>query len=420
MRARRAFKWERAAAWAVALAAVLVPGARAEADLFEVLVTGTGGSPPPDLLVGGSSLPDLINGLINQQGVFAPFAGEEFTASITYAGVADAITVTFDPTAGEATLTFSILGPGAPTFTFGGGDLFGQIESFLQNNLAGQLGAFLEAINALSLVAVTDGTPLSTTARAADFVFDRFALHNDLTAAEKRAAGEEPRPSGWQMRVDGYYEQIETDVGDGTSYAIAPSFELVFTDHVALALMFPVSYHEIEGSEVVNIHANAALPITVLHPEPGLPVGLRVTPFVTFAAAGSVDMVAGSLLTGGGVNGVAQFELGDLTVSLAGQFTFYESLTLRYQDYEFDPGISQQILKGGIKLTHTLGDDWYVYGSVTETMFVDQAAIGDYLSPGAGIGYRDRTGANFSLGYRGDIASGYDSHQLRMTLQFAF
>lgn len=396
----------------------MVPAGQARADLFEVFVTGPG--PPADLLVGGSSLPDLINALINQQGAFASYAGEAFTATITYAGVADAITITFDPLAGEATLTFSILGPGATTFTFGGPDLFAQIESFLQNNLAGQLGAFLEAINALSLVAVTDGTPLSTTARAAEFVFDRFALHNDLTAAEKRAAGAQPHSSGWQLRVDGYYEQIETDVGDGTSYAIVPSFELPFTDNVALAFMFPISYHEIEGAEVINIHANVALPITVLHPEPGMPVGLRVTPFATFAAVGSVDMVAGSLLMGGGVNGVAQFELGDLTISLAGQFSFYESLALRYQGYEFDPGISQQILKGGIKLTYTLGDDWYIYGSVTETIFLDDAAIEDYLSPGAGISYRDRTGANLSVGYRGDTASGYDSHQLRMTLQFAF
>lgn len=394
----------------------MVPTGQARADLFEVFVDGPG---PLDLLVGGSSLPDLINDLVNQQGAFAAFAGQAFTATITYAGVADAITITFDGV-DTATLTFTILGPGATTFTFGGPDLFAQIESFLQNNLAGQLGAFLEAINALSLVAVTDGTPLSTTARAAEFVFDRFALHNDLTAAEKRAAGAQPHSSGWQLRVDGYYEQIETDVGDGTSYAIVPSFELPFTDNVALAFMFPISYHEIEGAEVINIHANVALPITVLHPEPGMPVGLRVTPFATFAAAGSVDMVAGSLLMGGGVNGVAQFELGDLTISLAGQFSFYESLALRYQGYEFDPGISQQILKGGIKLTYTLGDDWYIYGSVTETIFLDDAAIEDYLSPGAGISYRDRTGANLSVGYRGDTASGYDSHQLRMTLQFAF
>ena len=32
----------------------------------------------------------------------------------------------------------------------------------------------------------------------------------------------------------------------------------------------------------------------------------------------------------------------------------------------------------------------------------------------------DATGGTFSLGYRGDTASGYDSHQVRLTFQFAF
>ena len=71
VRARRAFKRERAAAWAVALAAVMVPAGQARADLFEVLVTGTDGTPPPALFVGGASLPDPINDLVSQQGAFA-------------------------------------------------------------------------------------------------------------------------------------------------------------------------------------------------------------------------------------------------------------------------------------------------------------------------------------------------------------
>ena len=142
----------------VVVLALLVPVAPVRGDeLFEVFVTATDLSGTPDLLVGGSSFPDLLNDLINAQGAFASFAGVAFSADVTFAGIANAINVTVDPMTGDATLTFTILGPGAPTFTFSGADLFGQIEQFLQDNLSGQLTAFLDAINTLSLVAVTDG-----------------------------------------------------------------------------------------------------------------------------------------------------------------------------------------------------------------------------------------------------------------------
>ncbi len=396
--------------------ALLVPVAPARGDeLFEVFVTGPG--LPMDLLVGGSSLPDLIDALINQQGAFASLAGEVFTASITFAGVADAITITFDGVS-EATLTFTILGPGAPTFTFSGADLFAQIEQFLQDNLSGQLTAFLNAINTLSLVAVTDGSPLSTTALSAEYIFNRFGLHADLTAAEKLAAGGGREP-GVRTRLDAYYEDIDTNVGSGNSYAIAPSVEFVFSETLSLAFLFPIAYHEIEGAQIVNFHANIALPITFAAPGGG-GLGFRVTPFGTFAASGSIDLVAGGMIGGGGVVSTATVETGALTVSFSNQLSFHEGITLRYEDYKFDPGVSQQILKNGVKISHTFGDHWYAYTTVTGTMFLQPAAVDEYVSTGGGFGYRGPGGVNFSFGYSGIVDDAYSSHQLRLSLQMPF
>lgn len=404
---------------AVVALALLMPVAPARGDeLFEVFVTATDMSGTPDLLVGGSSFPDLLNDLINSQGAFASFAGVAFSADVTFAGVANAINVTFDPVTGNATLTFTILGPGAQTFTFGGADLFGQIEQFLQDNLSGQLTAFLNAINTLSLVAVTDGTPLSTTALSADFIFNRFGLHADLTAAEKLAAagGREP---GVRTRIDAYYEDIDTDVGSGNSYAIAPSVEFVFSETLSLAFLFPIAYHEIEGAQIVNFHANVALPITLAAPGDG-GMGFRITPFATFAASGSVDLVAGGMIGGGGVVSTATIESGGLTVSFSNQLSFHEGITLRYEDYKFDPGVSQQILKNGVKISHTFGDHWYAYTTVTETMFLQPAAVDEFLSTGAGFGYRGPGGVNFNFGYSGIVHNAYNSHQIRLSLQMPF
>ena len=129
----------------IAVAVILVPATPVRAiDLFQILVTNTDGSGVPDLLVGGSSLPDLLNNLVNMTGAFAGFDGVEWNADITFMGVQDAINVTFDPVAGEATLTFSLLGGAAETFVFNGGNLAEQIENFLQGQLSQQVQAHLD------------------------------------------------------------------------------------------------------------------------------------------------------------------------------------------------------------------------------------------------------------------------------------
>jgi hypothetical protein len=405
----------------VVVAALLLPAAPARAfDLFEIFVTNTDGSGIPDLVVGGSDLPQLLEDLVNAQGAFAAYAGAAFSADITFLGIPNAINITVDPATQTGTLTFTALGAGAQTFVFTGVDLWRQIENFIQNDLAAQLSAFLAIINELSLIAITDGTPLSTTALAADYVFDRFALHADLTAAERRAADQDPIDTGMRARVDGFAGNIDTTLADGYSLAVVPSLQYVFNKDLSIGFMFPINYMQIEGAEVLNVHVNVAMPWTLVHPNEYSPVSVRVVPFGTLAFSGSLDLVAGGMFAGGGVLGTTSVMLGDLMVSFSGQLAAYESITLRYEDYEFDPGVSQQVAKVGVKATQAIGDNFYIYGSYVFTSFLQAAAVDEWHTPGFGFGYRIDNGLNLAVGYTGDIADGYQSHNLRATLQLPF
>ncbi len=397
----------------------MLPVSAARGDLFEIFVTGGA----PDLLVGGSSLPDLLIELVNSQGAFAGFAGADFMASVTFLGIPDAITVNFDSATGDATLEFTLLGPLAQTFTFTGADLAGQIEQFLQDQLNQQIQAFLAAINTLSAVAVTDGSPMSTTALSASYVYDRFGLHADLTAAQKNAeqADQDKEPEyGFRGRVDVYYDTINTDVSSGNSIAIVPSLEYFLSDRVSVGLLFPIAYQEIGGAQILNVHANLAMPIYLIPPSDDGSMSLRITPFGTLAGSGSVDLIAGGLIGGGGILSTVTFDLGDLTISATSQLSFHEGITLRYEGFEFDPGVSQRIFKGGIKLTQTIGDNMFIYGAITYSSFLEPAAIDNYLSPAGGIGFRLENGLNFSIGYSGDIADDYESHQVNAKFQLPF
>jgi hypothetical protein len=405
----------------VVLIATLLPAAPARAvDLFEIFVTNTDGSGIPDLVVGGWELPELLEDLIQAQGAFASFDGAAFSADITFAGIPNAINVTVDPATQTATLTFTLLGPGAQTFTFTGAQLWQQIEDFLQDNLSDQMAEFINALNSISLVAVTDGTPLSTTALSADYIFDRFALHDDLTRSERRAAAAEELDIGLRGRFDAYYNIIETDVADGYSLALAPSMEYIFNRDLSLGFLFPITFTDIEGAEILNAHIDVALPWRLLHPNEHSPLGLRVTPFGSLALSGSVDMVSGAIIAAGGVQGTMTLELNDTTLSASLQYSAHESLALRYESWEFDPDVSQQIFKAGGKVTQRIGDNFFIYGSFVYTQYLQDAAIEDWITPGAGLGYRLQNGLNIAVGYTTDIADGYDSYNLRATFQLPF
>ena len=264
---------------------------------------------------------------------------------------------------------------------------------------------------------------MSTTALSASYVYDRFGLHADLTAAQKSAehADQDNEPEyGVRGRVDVYYDTINTDIGSGNSIAIVPSLEYVLSDRVSVGLLFPIAYQEIGDAQILNVHANLAVPIYLIPPSDDGSMSLRITPFGTLAGSGSVDLIAGGLIGGGGILSTVTFDLGELTISATSQLSFHEGITLRYEGFEFNPGVSQRIFKGGIKLTQTIGDNMFIYGAITYSSFLEPAAIDDYLSPAGGIGFRLENGLNFTIGYSGDIADDYESHQVSAKFQLPF
>ncbi|MEO1008648.1 MAG: hypothetical protein AAFX79_08780 [Planctomycetota bacterium] len=213
------------------LAILGVCGAASAQSLFEVSVDAVDPS-VADMVVGGSSVPDLVQGLLDTEGAFASFEGEAFSASLRYAGVDDAITFTLSSDGNTATLDF--VGRDEPPLVFtatADQDVEDQIIDFLEQNGGDVVSDFLNEINELSLVAVTDGNPQSTTAQMGSYKFRRFGQHQDLTRLERRIMrGEvvEPvmpgafRASGWSRQAG----QAEQQGGGMRSTGSASGFGL--------------------------------------------------------------------------------------------------------------------------------------------------------------------------------------------------
>src|ERR1043166_947824 len=86
--------------------------ARAD-DLFSI--TATGGSPA--VTATNSKVLDLISDAINTRGSFSGFQGLDTSFALSYAGVANAVTITKNAANTQATVT---LGPTGVTRTFTG------------------------------------------------------------------------------------------------------------------------------------------------------------------------------------------------------------------------------------------------------------------------------------------------------------
>ena len=85
-------------AFAAVAMILVVPGIAGATDLFGVEATYTGGT----ITQSASSLPNLVEALVNNQGAFAPLVGNNFTGSLTYYGLPGAVAVNVQ---GETQLT---------------------------------------------------------------------------------------------------------------------------------------------------------------------------------------------------------------------------------------------------------------------------------------------------------------------------
>lgn len=450
--------------WSHLLAILLVGGTVSSAsadDLFTFSLIDSA-DPANSLIVSGNSLPNLAEDFADLEGSFASFNGVAFSASASYAGVNDAVAFTYDPTGGAnggELLTITNLegfGPIAP-FDEANGDLGNQLKDFFLKDNPDAVSSFLQAVAAQSLIAVTDGNPMSTTARSAKYKYDWFGLNADMSPTdmelfndfavrdarrqatrhqqdldengEQQPAGEPalpavPKPStGWKPRVHFEASTIEAGPFKGHAFDLWIGNEVVFNEHVSLHLGSPLAYTVVEGADVFKGGLHLDVPVRLVIPEPGANVGWtwQVTPGVATEASGSYQYASGGLmLSAGVVNRVTADLPRGWSITAAQSLTFHRGQDLEISGYSFDPGVKQQILKIGGKVSKRIGDKGFIFAGATWTDFLDDAGVDTYWSPTAGIGFQFRSGGVLSIGYDGDIADDFTRHGARIDLSFSF
>jgi hypothetical protein len=391
---------------------VFVASGTAQAvDLFGVEVTYGGGT---TITESASSLPDLIDALVNNQDAFAPLAGNDFTGSLTYYGIPDAITI---EVVGDTQLTVTSALTGLDR-TFTGtdrDDLEQQLTDWLLEEGGAEVAKLIQAAAENSVAAITDGNPSSATARMADRAFNTFGLYPVHRGGSV--------PSGHSgIWFHARKSDADTPIGtvDGTDYEVHLPWWINLSDRMSLIGNLSGQYMDSEGSAIYGGGGDLGLGIRPVVRDASSKFGWQITPFVGLHAVGTYDGAIAGLLDQFGVSNRLEFTLGHgVILAVASQYSSFDSLEIKIEDVEIDPELSQQVVKNGVLVDFPLGSGGKLFGNgfAVDTRFLDDAAIDNYQTLGGGLTLRGKS-TSLNAYISRDFASDYSSWNAGVGLYF--
>jgi hypothetical protein len=354
-----------------------------------------------------SSLPDLVEALVNNQGAFTPLVGNDFTGNLTYYGLPGAVAVNVQ---GETQLTISSPLTGLNR-TFTGtdrSDLENQVTDWLLKDGSNEVAKLIQAAAERSAAAITDGNPSSATARIADRAFGAFGLF----PAARAMRGSGP---GHYAAIWFHTRQSKADTPVGTAesadYELNFPWWLNFGRHFSLIGNTSGQYMDTEGTALYGGGSDLGLGIRPFVRDEESNFGWQITPFIGLHGLGTYDGATGGLLNQFGVTSRLEFQLPrGILLIVANQFSHFDSLKFKIEDVEIDPGVEQNVLKNGLMLDVPVwtAKSLYANGFLVDTRFLQDAAVDNYQTLGAGLSLRgDRMSLNgyVSRDFAGDYSS---------------
>jgi hypothetical protein len=416
-----------------ALVAVAAAAPMFAADVVQVFsessLTPTGAA-IRSVTVGGSSIPDLVEDLVKRQGQFAQFGSDPFVfAGLSALGVDHVLLLDVQDNGGPVTVRLRSPLTGLDHTITGANraEAESNTKDYLKKEGADELAKILKALGKTSPISVTTGNPNSSAALTAQGVFDQYGFIEGRTNAELEETEDGAEPV-YEVALRGDIGLIEAKGFKAQSYSLPIAFSIIERERWALRMQLPINYTEIEGAEIFRFGANLALPIMVVGTtkEHKTPWYWQLTPSGGSQATASFDLVAGGLLNNVGLTSALEYNLGtnfhNIRLSMGNQITMIESMELTIGDYSFDPNVSSQIFKNGVKASMPLGRSWLVDLYFIDTRFFGDSTYSDgYETIGASIGYRKgRKGGFYKVGSYANIAKDYTSANFHFGAGWAF
>ncbi len=446
--------------------------ASAPASAEDIFVVSAGNPFRPGTYFDVNQVPSfatVLHDLGDPASIYAGNAGAApFTViDIDFAGVGRAIVLrneAFGGRLGGRLLTITRIAGSSETIQFDAadGDIGQQLENFFYDNDDAVIAAFQQEIAKRSAIAMTDGNPLASTARAADLRWRYFGLRSEHAPPARAPhtlatqanldlhplidpAGDAPRAGSQSdapesdpaspsrrlsARFDLAYESARVDgslnrLRGAIPYSyrahartISSTLEYTIADAASLALSGYLNRTTVEGSAAYHAGLSIDAPLRLARSDADEDDAcwITLTPGLGISVSGSDDLAAGGWLWTTGFTLAGGRDLGPVSITGAAQFTVHRSQKGDVGPYRFDQRISQEIIKVGAAAAVPLSDRLSIEAGLTWTDFLRDTAVDSYLSPHAGLDIDLGQGRGLRLTATADLADNFD----RYSGEFAF
>jgi autotransporter-associated beta strand protein len=242
---------------------------------------------------------------------------------------------------------------------------------------------------------LSDGTPDSTTALLADYTFYGFGSLSERMAVGLDPTGDTSKENAVSLTFDAGEFDVQGQHGQTYTIPIAGGFKI--NNRVRLDYQIPLQYITIEDTGLFQAGLTLDLPVKVIVPSPDQPFSWIVTPTAAVATSGGREIIGGGALTN-----VFAYQWHGITATYGNYLSFFEGDVLTNNDPKFQSGVSQQIMKNGLRLDVPFARSWIIEAYGIYTQFFQSALISNYFTIGAELGHHftwDVQGQHLDLGF---------------------
>ena len=265
----------------------------------------------------------------------------------------------------------------------------------------------------LPIAHISDGTPSSTTEMMADLSFFSFASLAGRMASE---TGGTEKLNAISIAFDAGEFRYQGHRGEVWGFPISGQRKL--TDRIRLDYQIPLQYLDYPGAHLFQSGLILELPTKMILPSENHPWTWDCKPTVLIAASGGKEVIGGGALTN-----VITYRWNDVVFTYANYIGVFEGDTLTNDDVQFQKGVSQQIMKNGLRVSIPIAKrSWLleVYGVHTQSF--QSASVSSYATVGVELGRhfilniegRPMDLGFFSLGFYSDIGNHYSSGHFKV------
>lgn len=262
-------------------------------------------------------------------------------------------------------------------------------------------------------------TQLIGVGQATSGVEDRSA-----STREERAAGQAGAAGAASVMgagISAEYGRFKLNGVSGTNYGLPLATSFDITDRVGLNLGLPLIYSEIGDATAYGVGLSVGLPVKVFQPKEQKGLFWQLTPTFGGTGVASKELETGGVIMNGGISSLASYDFGPVALSVGNHISSYESTDAKFGGYRYETGISQRVIKNGLKVDVPIGQRWVVDVYTVHNKLSGSDVLDSYMTYGADLAFRmagdqkkSKGGiGQLSVGFRTDQGTGYRATNLQ-------